>query len=131
MSIDAIGNFLTILRNGIMSSKPHVIAPYSRIKHTIAEILHNEGFIKSIDIINVDNSKKNIKITLKYVDGECALHCIDRVSKLSRRVYKGINNLDPVIGGLGISILTTNKGVITHRQARQLGVGGEVICTVW
>ena len=131
MSVDAIGNFLTILRNGIMSSSPFVTAPYSRIKHTIAEILYNEGFVKYVDVITLSDNKKAIKVTLKYVDGESALHNITRVSKLSRRVYTSINKLEPVIGGLGISILTTNRGVITHKEARKLGVGGEVICTVW
>jgi len=130
MSTDVIGNFLTIIRNGIMSSQLYVVAPHSKIKHSIAEILKHEGFIKDVVIEEADG-KKQLKVFLKYVDGECAIHEIKRMSKLSRRDYKGLAMIKPVIGGLGVSILTTNRGVITNKQAREYGVGGEVICTVW
>lgn len=130
MSVDSIGNFLTIIRNGISISSPFVVAPLSKMNKSIAQILKNEGFIKSFEEVEQDGFKR-LKVFLKYVNGESAIHEIDRVSKLSRRAYAGATQIKPVIGGLGISILTTDRGVISHKQAKQLGVGGEVICTVW
>jgi small subunit ribosomal protein S8 len=130
MSVDSIGNFLTIIRNGVKVSNPYVITPLSKMNKEIAQILESEGFIKGFDQIDQDGFKK-LKIFLKYVNGESAIHELDRVSKLSRRSYAGVGEVKPVIGGLGISILTTNRGVVTHKQAKKLGVGGEIICTVW
>lgn len=130
MSIDAIGNFLTIIRNGIMSSKLSVNIPHSNLKSEIATILKEEGFIKDY-AIEENDSKKSIKVFLKYVDGESVIHEITRVSRPGRRNYKGTARIRPVIGGLGLSILTTSKGVVSHKKAKELGVGGEVICTVW
>lgn len=131
MSIDAIGNFLTIIRNGLMTSSPFVIAPYSKIRFGIAEILKQEGFIRDCLIVDTDDQFKSIKIILKYVNGESVIHEIERASKPSRRLYAGFKNIKPVIGGLGISILTTNQGVVSHKKAKELGIGGEVLCTVW
>lgn len=130
MSIDVIGDFLTIIRNGIMSSKLLVVAPYSKIKAEVAEILKDEGFIKDYAIIE-DDGKKSIKVFLKYVGGESVIHELKRISTPGRRSYKGAANIKPVIGGLGLSILTTSKGIISHKKAKELGVGGEVLCTVW
>ena len=132
MSIDAIGNFLTIIRNGLMASKPVVVAPYSKIRFAIAQILKDEGFFNDFaEVLNEESQQKEIKIVLKYVDGESVIHEIKRISKPSERNYKGVHNLRPVIGGLGISILTTNQGIVSNRKAKKLNVGGEVICTVW
>lgn len=131
MSIDSIGDFLTILRNGIMTGKREVTAPYSRLKHEIARVLLDEGFIRDIVEIELDNNKKDIRIGLKYVRGESVIHEIDRESTPGRRLYKGHDKIKPVIGNLGISIITTNRGVMTNKKARSLGVGGEVLCTVW
>ncbi len=130
MSIDVIGDFLTIIRNGLMSSKLLVVAPYSKIKAEVAEILKEEGFIKDFAITEEDG-KKSVKVFLKYVGGESVIHELKRVSTPGRRSYKGAANIKPVIGGLGLSILTTSKGIISHKKAKELGVGGEVICTVW
>ena len=132
MSIDVIADFLTIIRNGVMVSKSFVTAPYSKMRHSIAQILKNEGFITDFVILNADSdAKKALKVVLKYVDGEAAIHEIQRVSKPGRRVYAGNKEIKPVIGQLGISILTTSRGVIAHQKAKKLSVGGEVICTVW
>lgn len=132
MSIDSIGDFLTIIRNGVMVSKPFVTAPYSKMRYAIAQILENEGFINGFVVINADSvSEKRIKVVLRYVDGESAIHEIQRESKPGRRVYAGSKEIKPVIGQLGISILTTSRGVIAHQKAQKLSVGGEVICTVW
>jgi small subunit ribosomal protein S8 len=118
MSVDTIGNFLTIIRNGVLASKREVTSAYSRLKYQIAQILKQEGFIK--DVIVFEDEKKH-----KYI------HEITRISTPGRRVYETVAHLKPVIGGLGVAILTTNCGVITDKQAKQLTVGGEVICTVW
>lgn len=132
MSIDALGNFLTIIRNGLMNSSPYVVVPFSTMRHEITQILKDEGFIRDFVVVNEhDVTQKGIKISLKYVDGECAIHEIKRVSKPGRRMYAGIKNVKPVIGGLGLSILTTNKGIMSNKKAKELNVGGEVICTIW
>jgi len=131
MSKDTIGDFLTIIRNGIMASKRQVVAPHANLRVEIAKILKDEGFIKDIIVEEIDPVKKEITIFLKYVDGESVIHEINRVSKPSKRHYARTGEVKPVIGGLGISILTTSKGVITDKKAKELAIGGEVICTVW
>lgn len=128
--MDVIGDFLTIIRNGILSSKLSVSAPYSKLKHAILEILKSEGFIKDFHVEGED-TKKKLNVFLKYVDGESVIHELSRISRPGRRLYRGCNDLKPVVGGLGISILTTNHGVLTNKQAKARSVGGEVICTVW
>lgn len=130
MSKDMIADFLTIIRNAIMSSAKTVETSASRARLDIAKILKEEGFIRDYSIVE-DGAHKNMKVFLKYVQGESAIHEITRISKSSRRVYTGIKELKPIINGLGISIVTTNKGVMTDRQAKREQVGGEVICTVW
>lgn len=131
MSIDSIGNFLTIIRNGLLVSKPFVVAPHTKMFDAISTILKEEGFIRDFSVVTDETGKKSLKVFLKYVDGESVIHEIDRISKPSRRFYSGANDVAPVIGGLGISILTTSKGVVTQKKAKALGVGGEVICRVW
>lgn len=132
MSIDVVGDFLTIIRNGLMVSKPFVITTHSRLNVSIAQILKDEGFIRDFVIQQEEDVvQRNIKLFLKYVSGESVIHEITRMSKPSRRKYAGSKKIKPVIGGLGISIITTNKGILTNKKAKELGVGGEVICTVW
>ena len=128
--MDSIGNFLTIIRNGIRVSKPFVIVPYSKMNESIAQTLQKEGFLHAIEVIDQDD-RKFLKLGLKYVQGESVIHDLKRISKLSRRSYVGVGEIKPVIGGLGLSIMTTNRGVVSHKEAKRLGVGGEVICTVW
>jgi len=131
MSVDTIGDFLTIIRNGLMVSKPFIVAPYSNMKFEVAKILKEEGFIKDCLVLEDDPKKKAIKVFLKYVDNESVIHEITRVSKPGRRFYAGSTSVKPVIGGLGISILSTNRGMMTNKKAKELRVGGEVVCTVW
>ena len=130
MSIDSIGNFLTTIRNGVKISKPFVVAPASKINKAIGEILKQEGFIRDI-LEEEEDGRKKLKVVLKYVGGESVIHELTRISKLSRRSYKKVDEIKPVIGRLGVSILTTDRGVISHKEAKKLGVGGEVICTIW
>lgn len=129
--MDSIANFLTIIRNGALRGKPFVTADYSKQRAAIANILLQEGFIKDLRVMHDDAGHEALRIDLKYVDGESAIHEIDRQSKPSRRLYTGVDNIKPVIGGLGLSIVSTNKGIISHKQAKKLRVGGEIMCTVW
>jgi small subunit ribosomal protein S8 len=132
MSIDILGNFLTIIRNGIARSKPAVTLPYSKLKYDLALLLQEEGFIIGVEVANEnDIVNKQLKIFLKYVNNESVIHEITRVSKPSRRIYAGVGHMKPVIGGLGVSVLTTNKGLLTDKTAKKMRVGGEIICTVW
>lgn len=130
MSKDSIGDFLTIIRNGLMRSVAHVQAPYSKLRFDLAEIFKDEGFIKDVLVVEEDN-KKFIKVLLKYVDGESVIHEIKRVSTPGRRSYARAHELKPVIGGLGVSILTTSQGIFTNKKAKEKSIGGEIICTVW
>lgn len=109
-----------------MVSKPFVIVPLSTMKHQIALLLKEEGFIR--DVVVED---RHMKVLLKYVGGESVIHEINRMSTPSKRLYTGGKSIKPVIGGLGISVVTTNKGIMTDKKAKALNVGGEVICTVW
>ena len=133
MSIDTIGNFLTIIRNGIMASKLSVVAPLSKMNKEIARILLQEGFIRKVEEVAVEGKGTVLKITLKYVNGESAIHKLTRESKPGHRVYVGVKKIKPVVDGLGISILSTNRGVMTDKQAKSSDqfVGGELICSVW
>jgi len=131
MSVDSVGDFLTIIRNGVTIAKPFVVAPFSRQRQGIARILKEEGFIKDFAEQTDDTGKKTLKVYLKYVDGESVIHEIKRVSKLGRRVYRNVRSIEPVIGGLGISILSTDRGFLSHKEAKKQNVGGEVVCSVW
>jgi len=131
MSVDSVGDFLTIIRNGTRVAKPFVLAPYSNEKMAIARILKSEGFVRDVSEHADDAGKRYVKVVLKYVDGESVIHEIRRVSKPGCRVYAGAKGIKPVIGGLGLSIVSTDRGVVSHKDAKKNGAGGEVICTVW
>ena len=123
MSVDTIGNFLTIIRNRIMASRLNAVVPYSKINENLAQILKDEGFIKNFEVITDQKVLfKKIKITLRYVDGESVIHELKRVSTPGRRIYSKIKNISPVIGGLGVSIISTSHGIMTdNKQARRDG----------
>jgi small subunit ribosomal protein S8 len=136
MSIDTIGDFLTVIRNGLQRARPFVVVPHSGLKQAMLETLKAEGFIRDYAVLGESDVKKSLKVYLKYVDGESVIHELSRVSRPGCRHYaqvttKGRHKIKPVIGGLGISIVTTSSGVMTHKKAKNLGVGGEVLCTVW
>lgn len=130
MSVDTIGDFLTVIRNGVQSSKRFVYSPYSKMKYSIAQILKEEGFIADV-LLEEKDGRKFIKILLKYFNGQAVIHEISRESKPGCRVYVGSKNIEPVISGLGLAILTTNKGIMSDKKAKELLLGGELICTVW
>ncbi len=129
---DPIADMLTRVRNANTAKHDTVAIPASKIKLAIAEILLNEGYIKKFDVI-ADGNFKTINVTLKYgVDkNEKAINGIKRISKPGLRVYASKEKMPKVLGGLGIAIVSTNKGIITDKVARELNVGGEVLAYVW
>jgi len=128
---DPISDMLTRIRNGHMASYDTVDIPSSRLKINIAKILKAEGFIKNYKILP-DRQHGIIRVFLKYDDkGAPLITGLKRVSKPSGRVYANKDRIPIVLNGLGMSILTTPKGVMTDRQARKMGVGGEILCSVW
>lgn len=133
MSVDTIGNFLTIVRNAVGRANNVIDVAYSNLKYDICRVLEQEGFIHSfvIEGEGLALNKKRLKIKLKYVHNESVIHEITQVSTPGRRVYVRSESIPTVINGLGIAVLTTSKGVMTDKQARSVGVGGELICTVW
>jgi small subunit ribosomal protein S8 len=128
---DPIAHMLTKIRNAIMAKKTDVESPSSKVKARIAEILREEGYIKDFELIP-DKKQGILKLSLKYDDhAGSVIANLQRVSKPSRRVYVAKDEIPSVLSGMGIAILSTSKGVMTDRAARQAGVGGEVICYVW
>lgn len=130
MSKDTIGDFLTVVRNGLMVNKRSVAVQHSNVKEKIAHVLKEEGFIKDFKHVK-EGEKSFLMIMLKYVNGESVIHKLTRISTPGRRYYEKGNDLTSVIGGLGVSILTTSKGVVSDKAAKKLNIGGEVICHVW
>ena len=127
---DPIADMLTRIRNGNMAKHAQVAVPFSRIKESIANILKNEGYITGYEIKEEGNIR-DIVVTLKYMDGDAVIKGLKRISKPGRRVYTSVENLPKVLGGLGIAIVSTPKGVITDKECRKHSVGGEVLCYVW
>jgi small subunit ribosomal protein S8 len=128
---DPIADMLTRIRNATMSYKDEVLVPGSTVKERIAEILAREGYVASTDV-GGDGKDRTITIRLKYgPNREKTITGLKRVSKPGRRVYAGRDEIPRVLGGLGIAILSTSRGVVTDRQAKKLRVGGEVIAYVW
>lgn len=128
---DTIGDFLTIIRNASMARKDVCVAQHSKMRAAIAQILKQEGYITDFAEGKDDRGFKTLEINLKFVDDVPAINGLERHSKPGRRLYYGVNDIPRVLGGLGVAILTTSKGVIRAREARNLGVGGELICKVW
>ena len=127
---DPIADMLTRIRNGNMAKHAEVKIPFSKIKESIANILKNEGYIVSYEV-KEEGTKKDIVVTLKYMDGDAVIKGLKRISKPGRRVYTSVESLPKVLGGLGIAIVSTPKGVITDKERRKHSVGGEVLCYVW
>ena len=128
---DPIADMLTRIRNGIIAKHEKVDIPASNIKREIARILLEEGYIKGYDVIE-DGKQGLIRVALKYgKDGQKVILGLKRISKPGLRVYADKNTVPKVLNGLGISIISTSKGILTDKQARELGVGGEVVCYVW
>ncbi len=130
MLTDPIADMLTRIRNAVRINAEKVDVPASRMKVEIAKILKEEGFIKGYKILK-DKRQGILRVALKYVDGESVISGLKRVSKPGRRVYVSRTEIPKVMGGVGIAILTTSKGMLSDKACRREGVGGEVICYVW
>lgn len=127
---DPIADMLTRIRNGILSRHPRVDMPASKLKAELARILKEEGYISNFKVAE-EGKKKVLKVFLRYgTDGESAISVIERVSKAGRRVYVASDEIPRVLGGLGVNILTTPRGVMTGKSARKAGLGGEVLCNI-
>jgi len=124
---DPIADMFTRIRNAQMMGKPHVRMPASKLKQAIAELLKREGYILDANVDESEKAKPVLDVQLKYFEGRPAIERIQRVSRSGLRVYRGKDSLPKVIGGLGISIVSTSAGLLTDAQARAKGVGGEVI----
>jgi small subunit ribosomal protein S8 len=128
---DPVADMLTRIRNANSVGHEAVSVPASRMKKSIAGILKDEGYIESYDVVD-DDKQGMINITMKYGnDNEKVISGIKKISKPGLRVYAKAEDVPRVLGGLGIAIISTSKGVISDKEARRLGVGGEVICYVW
>mgnify|MGYP000470606656 FL=1 len=128
---DPIADMLTRIRNGLIARHDSVTIPASNMKKSIAKILLDEGYIKSVDFID-DGVQGQIKVALKYAQGkESVIKGLKRISKPGLRVYAKNDEIPKVLGGLGIAIISTSKGVMTDKSARIAGVGGEVLAYIW
>ena len=128
---DPIADMLTRIRNANIVGHDTVEIPASKMKKSIAEILLNEGFIKNFEVVE-DNKQGMIKVEMKYgANKEKVINGIKKISKPGLKVYAKANDIPKVLGGLGIAIISTSKGVVSDKEARKLGVGGEVLCYVW
>jgi len=135
---DPISDMLTRIRNGVAAKHARVDMPASKLKAEIARILQDEGYIQGFRLVDAPASKSGkpagqvIRVFLRYgPQGERVITGLQRISRPGRRVYFGVEDVPTVLGGLGTSILTTSRGVMTGRAAKKAGVGGEVLCTVW
>lgn len=131
MMTDPIADMLTRIRNSVLIKAEKVDIPASRLKVEIAKIMKEEGFIKSYKIIK-DKKQGILRVTLKYTqDNRPIVEGLKRISKPGRRVYVGKDEVPSVVGGMGVAVLTTPKGILTDKVCRREGVGGEVLCYIW
>jgi small subunit ribosomal protein S8 len=135
---DPIADMLTRIRNAVGARHARVDLPASRLKTEIAKILQDEGYIAGFKMVDTPSARPGkaprtaMRVFLKYgPGGEKVISGIERVSRPGRRVYAGRDGVPPVLGGLGVNILTTSRGVMTGRSAQKAGVGGEILCNVW
>jgi small subunit ribosomal protein S8 len=128
---DSIGDMLTRIRNANQALKPDVLVPYSRLKAEIAKVLKREGYIADFYAEKLENGRQVLKVQLKIVGKERAIVGIKRISRPGLRRYVGSQDVPRVLGGMGISILTTSRGIMTGYEAKKAKVGGELLAYVW
>jgi small subunit ribosomal protein S8 len=127
---DPLGDLLARIRNAQMRNKSKVTSPNSRLRESVLGVLKNEGYIRGYMVVERDG-RSEIEIELKYFDGEPVIREIERVSKPGRRVYTSVRNMPRINNGLGVTIVSTPKGVMADHDARDANVGGEILCTVF
>ena len=128
---DPVGDMITRIRNAYMRGKETVDSPCSNLRINVLEVLRDEGFIRGYSQTDFDDGKSEIQIDLKYHEGESVIKEINRISKPGRRVYSSVESMPLVRNGLGISIISTSKGVMSDKKARTNNVGGEILCVVF
>jgi len=128
---DPLGDMLTRIRNAQMRKKTKVSTPASQLREHVLEVLQSEGYIRGFSTVDFNDGMSELEIELKYYDGEPVIRDIQRVSRPGRRVYASVRNLPRVANGLGISILSTSKGVMSDSSARDNNVGGEILCRIF
>ena len=129
---DPVADMLTRIRNGIQSRHDRVEIPASKLKVEIAKILKSEGFIRNYALLSKESAQAVLRVDLKYSsEGEPVIHGIERVSRPGRRVYRNKEAIPRPLGGLGLAIVSTSRGVLSGAEAARTGVGGEVLCEVW
>ena len=128
---DPLGDMLTRIRNAQMRKSSKVSTPGSRLRRHVLDVLQSEGYIRGYSTVDYDNGRSEFEIELKYYDGEPVIREIERVSRPGRRVYASVRTIPRVANGLGVSILSTPKGVMSDSEARDQNVGGEVLCRVF
>ncbi len=131
MFTDPISDMLTRIRNAAAVQKDTVIIPYSKMKHSLADVLSKEGFIGAVTVEGTTAPTKTLRVALKYVGGEGVIVGIKRVSKPGQRIYAPVDDIPRANGGMGITVLSTPKGIMSDREARRQKAGGEVICQIW
>jgi small subunit ribosomal protein S8 len=127
---DPLGDLLSRIRNAQMRNKSKVTSPNSRLRESVLGVLKNEGYIRGYTVVEREG-RSEIEIELKYFDGEPVIREIERVSKPGRRVYTSVRNMPRINNGLGVTIVSTPKGVMADHDARDANVGGEILCTVF
>ena len=128
---DPLGDMLTRIRNAAMRHKSTVRSPSSKLRLRVLDVLQDEGFIRGYEVIDNGDKKPEVEISLKYHEGAPVIREMKRVSKPGRRYYSGVTGMLQVRNGLGVSIVSTSKGVMSDAKARAANVGGEVLCTVF
>lgn len=128
---DPLGDMLTRIRNALGRKKTKVTTPASKLRARVLDVMKSEGYIRDYAQVDFDNGKSEIEIELKYYEGAPVIREISRVSKPGRRVYVSVKSIPDVANGLGVSILSTPKGVMADHQAREQNVGGEILCRIF
>lgn len=131
MMTDPISDFLIQIKNGYLARKVNLVIPYSKMKGELAKLLVKEGYLGKVEIQKQGKVKKGIQVSLVYKGKDPRLTDVVRVSKIARRVYVSKERIPQVLGGLGVTIVSTPFGLMTEKEARKKGSGGEIICKIW
>lgn len=126
---DPIADMLTRIRNGQLAGHPNVVMPSSKVKIAVAKVLEDEGYVSAYSV-SEKNGKSELLVDLKYFEGKPVIELLKRVSRPGLRVYKNKSELPKVIGGLGVAVISTSKGIMSDRNARNQGIGGEILCYI-
>ena len=133
-SSDPVGDMLAVIKNGLQRKHKRVQVPHSRFKEGVAKVLQSEGYVEDVKTVETEGraTHKSLHVFLKYdVDGGSVITNLRRMSKPGCRVFRGVDRIGKVLDGLGVTVLSTSKGIMSDRQARKQRVGGELICKVW